>query len=118
LVEHCKERSSVAQHNRRPASGLLEMPTPEKNVLDRSQKELEQTFERMVRNCEDALAILRHINLDELSPENREQVHDRIHTLREMVRIFSPDFEKKMMVQTAKLRRALSRDEVLSLSMA
>jgi hypothetical protein len=91
------------------------MPTPEKNVLDRSQKELEQTFERMGRNCEDALAVLRHINLDEVSPENREQVHDQIHTLREMVRILSPDFEKKLMVETAKLGRALSRDEVQTL---
>jgi hypothetical protein len=44
-----------------------------------------------------------------------EQVHDQIHTLREMVRILSPDFEKKLMVQTAKLGHALSRDEVLSL---
>ena len=72
------------------------MPAPETNILDRGEKELEQIFERMRRNCEDALAILRHINLEELSTENREHVYSQIHTLREMVRIFSPDFEKKL----------------------
>jgi hypothetical protein len=91
------------------------MPNPETNVLDRSEKELEQIFERIGRNCEHALAIFRHIKLEELSTENRERVYSQIHTLREMARILSPDFEKKLMVETAKLGRALSRGEVKSL---
>jgi hypothetical protein len=91
------------------------MPAPEPNILDRGEKELEQIFERTRRNCEDALAIVRHINLEELSPENREHICGKIHTLREMVRILSPDFEKKLMVETAKLRRGLSREEALRL---
>jgi hypothetical protein len=57
----------------------------------------------------------RHIDLAGLSPEIGEQVHSQIHTLREMVRILSPDFEKKLMVETAKLRRGLSREEALRL---
>ena len=96
-------------------SGSLEMPTPETNTLDRAESEVEQIFERMRRHCEGALAIFRHINLDELSPENREQVHRQIHMLREMFRILSPDFEKQMMVETAKLGRDLSREEALRL---
>jgi aspartyl/asparaginyl-tRNA synthetase len=72
------------------------MPTPETNILDQAENELEKIFKRMRRNCEEALELLRHINLEELSPEQREQIHLRIHTLREMVRILSPDFEKKL----------------------
>jgi aspartyl/asparaginyl-tRNA synthetase len=91
------------------------MPSPETNILDRAESEVEQIFERMRRHCERALAILRDINLDELSPENREQVHRQIHALREFVRILSPDFEKKLMVEAAKLGRDLSREEALRL---
>ena len=96
-------------------SGPLEMRTPETKILNRAGSELEQIFERTRRHCESALAIFRHVNLDELSPENREQVHGQIHTLREMFRILSPDFEKQMIVETAKLGRDLSREEALRL---
>ena len=99
----------------RTFSGPLEMPSPETKILDRAESEVEQIFERMRRHCERALAIFRDINLDELSPENREQVHRQIHTLREFVRILSPDFEKKLMVEAAKLGRDLSREEALCL---
>jgi hypothetical protein len=95
--------------------GLLEMRASATDILDRAENELEQIFERMRRHCESALGIFRHINLDELSPENREHICDRIHTLREMARILSPDFEKKLMIETDKLGRALSRDEAQTL---
>jgi hypothetical protein len=91
------------------------MRTAERNVLDRAENELERICEQMRRNCEDALELLGHIDLEELSPENRERVHCRIHTLREIVRIFRPDFEKKLMVEMDRLRRALSRDEAKTL---
>ena len=66
----------------------------------------------MRRNCESALEILRGIELDGLSPEVREQLCDRIQTFREIVRILSPDFEKKLMLETDKLGRGLSPEEV------
>jgi hypothetical protein len=69
----------------------------------------------MRRNCERALAILWNINLDELCPEDREQAHHQMHTLSEIVRIPSPEFEKQLMVETAKLRRDLTREEALGL---
>jgi hypothetical protein len=93
----------------------LQMRTPETNILDRAKSEVEQIFERMRRHCEGALAIFRHINLGELSPEDREQAHHQIHTLREIVRILSSEFEEKLMVETAKLGRDLSRDEAQTL---
>jgi hypothetical protein len=91
------------------------MPNSQTNIFDGAENELEEIFKRMRRNCEEARAIFRHIDLDKLSPKKREQVSSQIHTLREMVRILRPEFGKKLTVETAKLRRALSRDEVLSL---
>jgi len=52
------------------------------------------------------------VNLEELSPQDREYICGQIHTLREMARILSPDFEKKLTVQVAKQGRALSRVQV------
>ena len=66
----------------------------------------------MRQNCEQALRIIRDIDLDDLSPENREQLYGQIHTLREIVRILSPDFEKKLIIETEKVGRDLSPDEV------
>ena len=57
-----------------------------------------------------ALEIIGDIELNDLSPEIREQLYDQIHTLREIVRLLSPDFEEKVIVETAKLGRALSRE--------
>ena len=88
------------------------MPDVETKILERATKECEQIFDRMRRNCEAALEIIRDIELDDLSPESREQLYDRIHTLREMVRILSPDFQKKLMAEAEKLDRRLSPDEV------
>jgi hypothetical protein len=93
----------------------LEMRALETNVLDQAESELEQIFERMGRNCEGALELFRHVNLEELSPQDREYICGQIHTLREMARILSRDFEKKLTVQVAKQGRALSRDEVQTL---
>ena len=87
------------------------MSDSDRNTVERARKELEQVFERMRRNCESALEIMRGIEVDDLSPESREQLCGQIHTLREMVRILSPDFEKKLMVETDKLGRGLSPDE-------
>jgi hypothetical protein len=75
------------------------MPRIETNILERATKECERIFERMRQNCEQALEIIRDMDLDDLSPESREQLDGQIHTLREMVRILSPDFEKKLMVE-------------------
>ena len=83
----------------------------EANILLRAN-ELEQIFERMRWNCEAALEIIRNIDLNDLSPESRESLCGQIHTLREMVRILSPNFEKKLMVETEKLGRGLSPNEV------
>jgi len=91
------------------------MPIPETKVLDRIENQLDQILDRTRRNYQDALEIIRDIELDDLSPESREQLYGQIHTLREMVRILSPDFQKKLMVETAKLRRALSPTEVIRL---
>jgi hypothetical protein len=66
-----------------------------RNILDLAQNEHKQILERMRRNCERALAIFWNINLDELCPEDREQAYHQIHTLREIVRILSPEFEKQ-----------------------
>ena len=55
------------------------------------------------------------MNLEELSPQDREYICGQIHTRREMARILSPDFEKKLMVEAAKLGRDLSREEALRL---
>jgi hypothetical protein len=76
--------------------------------LSRASNELEEISGRMRRNCEGALEIIRNIGLDDLSPESREWLCGQIHTLREMVRILSPNFEKKLMVETEKLGRGLS----------
>ena len=61
------------------------------------------------------MKFIRGIELDDLSPESREQIYCQIHTLREIVRILSSDFEKKLLVATAKSGRALSREEVIAL---
>ena len=76
-----------------------------------SDSELEQIFERMRLNCELALEIIRRLDLDHLDPASRERLYDQIHTLREIVRILSPEFEKKLMVETEKRGRGLSPDE-------
>ena len=88
------------------------MPKHETGVLSRANNELEQILDRMRRNCEAALEILRDIEMDGLSPQSREQLYDRVHTLREMVRILSPDFEEKLMVETERLGRGLSPHEI------
>ena len=66
-------------------------------------------------NCEVALEIIRGIDLHGLNPASRERLYSQIHTLREIVRILSPEFEKKLMVATAMSGRDLSPEEVLSL---
>jgi hypothetical protein len=81
-------------------------------ILFPARSELEEISERMRRNCEAALEIIRNIDLDDLSPESRECLCGQIHTLREMVRILSPNFEKKLMLETEKLGRGLSPHEV------
>lgn len=91
------------------------MALPETIIIIRAINELEQTVERMRLNCEVALEIIRGIDLRNLSPASRERLYSRIHTLREIIRILSPDFEKKLMVTTAKAGRDLSPEEVLSL---
>ena len=93
----------------------FEMSGPETEMVERANKELEQIFERIRRNCESALEILQNIELDGLSPEIREQLYDRTHTFREMVRILRPDFEERLMVETEKLGRGLSREDVVGL---
>lgn len=91
------------------------MLTHETEVLSRGNNELEQILGRMRRNCEHALEVIRDSDPDDLSPESREQLYGQIHTLREIVRLLSPDFEQTVIVKTAKLGRALSREEVLGL---
>jgi hypothetical protein len=91
------------------------MPMPEPKIFERIENELDQILDRTRRNYQDALEIIRDIEVDDLSPESREQLYGQIHAFREMVRILSPDFQKKLMVETAKLRRALSPGEVLRL---
>ena len=91
------------------------MPGLERTISFRASNELEQIFERMRRNCEAALEIIRDIELDDLRPQSRERLCDRVHTLREIVRMLSPEFEKKLMVATAKAGRDLSPQDVLSL---
>ena len=91
------------------------MPMPETKILDRIENELDQILDRTRRNYQDALEIIRELELEDLSPESREQLYSQIHAFREMVRILSPDFQKKLMVETAKLRRALSPTEVVRL---
>ncbi|PWT84184.1 MAG: hypothetical protein C5B58_05115 [Acidobacteria bacterium] len=91
------------------------MATPETNILSRGNKELEQVFERMRLNCEVALELIRGIDLHRLNPASRERMYSQIHTIREIVRILSPEFEKKLMVATAMSGRDLSPEEVLSL---
>jgi hypothetical protein len=88
------------------------MSNSETNIVERARKELEQIFERMRRNCEAGLEIFQDIDLDGLRPESREQLYGQIHTFREIVRILSPDFEKKLTVKTEKVGRGLSPDEV------
>jgi hypothetical protein len=88
------------------------MVNHETNILSRADKELEQFFERMRRSCERALEIIGDIERDDLSSESREQLYDRIHMLCEMVTILSPDFEKKLIVETEKLGPGVSPDEV------
>ena len=87
------------------------MPDLETTILLRGNHELEQIFERMRRNCEQALEIIRDIERDDLSPQSRQRLCDRVHTLREIVRILTPDFEKKPTVETEKRGRGLSADE-------
>ena len=86
------------------------MSAVETNILESATKECEWIFERMRQNCEDALEIIRDMDLGDLSAES-EQLHGRIHTLREIVRILSCDFEKKLKVETEKLGRRLSLSE-------
>jgi hypothetical protein len=83
--------------------------------VDRATKECEQAFERIRQNCEQALTIFRQIKLEELSAEKYERAISQIHALREMVRILSSDFGNQLMVQAAKLRRPLSRQEASAL---
>ena len=85
------------------------------NTLSRGDCELEQTFERMRLNCELALEIIRRLDLNRLNPASRERLYSQIHTLREIVRILSPDFEKKLMAALAVSGRDLSPEEILSL---
>jgi hypothetical protein len=85
------------------------------DVLFRGNNELEQILGRMRWNCEHALQVIRDTDPEDLSAESREQLYGQIHTLREIVRLLSPDFEQKVIVKTAKLGRALSREEVLGL---
>jgi hypothetical protein len=91
------------------------MAAPETNTLSRGNNEVEQTFERMKLNCELALEIIRRLDLDHLNPVSGERLYSQIHTLREIVRILSPEFEKKLIVATAVSGRDLSPEEVLSL---
>jgi hypothetical protein len=88
---------------------------PETKILDRIENELDQILDRTRRSYQDALEIIRDLKPDDLSPEKHEQLNGQIHALREMVRILSPDFQKKLMAETAKLRRALSPAEVVRL---
>jgi hypothetical protein len=90
----------------------LEMSDAKTTILFPARSELEEISERMRRNCEAAVEIIRNIDLDDLSPESRECLCGQIHTLREMVRILSPNFEKKLMLETEKLGRGLSSYEV------
>ena len=71
-------------------------------ILFRANHELEQIFERMRRNCEQALEIIRDIKRDDLSPQSRQRLCDRVHTLREIVKILTPDFEKELTAETEK----------------
>ena len=87
----------------------------EADILFRGNNDVEQILDRMRRNCEHALEIIRDTDPDDLSAESREQLYGQIHTLREIVRLLSPDFEQTVIVKTAKLGRALSRQEVLGL---
>jgi hypothetical protein len=91
------------------------MPMPEPKILDPIENDLDQILDGTRRNYQDALEIIQNLEVDDLSPESREELYGQIHTFREMVRILSPDFQKKLMVETAKLRRALSPTEVLRL---
>jgi hypothetical protein len=91
------------------------MPNPETNILSRANNEAEQTLGRVSRNCEHSWQVIRDADSVDLSPESREQLYGLIHTLREIVRLLRPDFEQKVIVKTAKLGRALSREEVLDL---
>lgn len=91
------------------------MAGPETNSVFPDGNELEQILERMRLNCELALEIIRRLDLDRLTPASRERLHSQIHTLREIVRILSPEFEKKLIVATAVAGRDLSPEEVLSL---
>lgn len=91
------------------------MPNPETNILSRANNELEQILERIRLNCEVALEIMQGVEMQDLSLESREQLYGRIHTLREIVRTLSSDFEKKLMKATTKFGRGLSSDEVRSL---
>jgi hypothetical protein len=52
--------------------------------------------------------------MQDLSLESGEQLYGRIHTLREIVRTLSSDFEKMLMVETETLGCGLSPDEVRS----
>jgi hypothetical protein len=92
-----------------------QMAAAKTNNLSRGDSELEQTFERMRLNCELALEIIRRLDLNRLNPASRERLYSQIHTLREIVRILSPEFEKKLIVATAVSSRDLSQEEVLSL---
>ena len=60
----------------------------------------------MRRNCEATLGVIQGIDMQDLSLESREQLYGRIHTLREIVRTLSFDFEKKLMVETEGLAAA------------
>jgi hypothetical protein len=91
------------------------MAAAKTNNLSRGDSELEQTFERMRLNCELALEIIRRLDLNRLNPASRERLYSQIHTLREIVRILSPEFEKKLILATAASGRDLSHEEVLSL---
>jgi hypothetical protein len=88
------------------------MPDLERTILFQANNDLEQIFDRMSRNCEAALEIIQDIELDDLSAQSRERLCDRVHTIREIVRVLSPGFENKLMVETEKLGRGLSPDEV------
>jgi hypothetical protein len=87
----------------------------ETDVLSRANNELGQVFERTKLNCELALEIIRRLDLEHLNPASRERLYSQIHTLREIVRILSPEFEKQLMVATAMAGRDLTPEEVLNL---
>jgi len=91
------------------------MVGPETDSVFPDGNELEQIFERMRLNCELALEIIRRFDLDRLSHASRERLYSQIHTLREIVRILSPEFEKKLILATAVAGRDLSPEEVLTL---